>query len=70
MYGFDGRVLPQCSGDGRNIRPSVGGPVSYTHLANFHDPYACLKIAEGLAAYAEQNGLDSITELTGCVQEW
>ena len=25
MYGFDGRVLPQCSGDGRNIRPAVGG---------------------------------------------
>lgn len=48
----------------------AGAAAVQVGTANFHDPYACLKIAEGLAAYAEQNGLDSITELTGCVQEW
>ena len=38
--------------------------------ANFHDPFACIKIIEGLERFADSLGLNSITELTGTLQEW
>ncbi|MBQ9414076.1 MAG: dihydroorotate dehydrogenase [Clostridia bacterium] len=38
--------------------------------ATFHDPYASIKIIEGLQAFADSQRLSSITELTGAVQEW
>ena len=38
--------------------------------ANFHDPYACVKIIEGLEQYADSCGLGSITALTGTLEEW
>ena len=33
--------------------------------ANFTDPYACIKIRDGIARYMEQNGIYDIAELTG-----
>lgn len=38
--------------------------------ANFNDPFACIKIIEGLEGFAESLGLKSISELTGTVKEW
>lgn len=38
--------------------------------ANFHDPFACVKIIEGLEEFAKSLGLSSITELTGTLKEW
>ncbi len=38
--------------------------------ANFHDPFACVKIIEGLGNYTDSLGLKSITELTGTLSEW
>jgi dihydroorotate dehydrogenase (NAD+) catalytic subunit len=37
---------------------------------NFHDPFACIKIIEGLERFADSLGLNSITELTGTLKEW
>ena len=36
--------------------------------ALFTDPYAPVRIAEGLSAYLDKNGISSVTELTGKVQ--
>lgn len=36
--------------------------------ANFTDPYAPLKIIDGLESYLERNGISSITEIVGKVQ--
>ncbi len=36
----------------------------------FTDPYAPVKIAEGLTAYLEKNGIKSLSELTGGVCPW
>lgn len=36
----------------------------------FTDPYAPLKIAEGLSAYMEQHGIAALSELTGGIQPW
>ena len=36
--------------------------------ANFYDPSAAIKIANGLAAYCERHGLDSIEQLVGTVK--
>ena len=36
----------------------------------FSDPYAPVKIVEGLRNYLEEQGIDSITKLTGSVQPW
>lgn len=36
----------------------------------FSDPYAPIKIVEGLQAYLEEQGIDSISQLTGSVQPW
>lgn len=36
----------------------------------FTDPYAPIKIAEGLSNYMEENGIKSLSELTGGVRPW
>ena len=36
----------------------------------FIDPYAPVKIAEGLANYMDENGIQSFSELTGGVKPW
>lgn len=36
----------------------------------FTDPYAPVKIAEGLAKFMNENGVQSVSELTGAVQAW
>lgn len=36
----------------------------------FTDPYAPVKIAEGLAEFMDENGVQSVSELTGAVQAW
>lgn len=36
----------------------------------FSDPYAPVKINEGLNRYLDENGLKSVSELTGTVQPW
>ena len=36
----------------------------------FSDPYAPVKIVEGLRNYLEEQGIESITKLTGSVQPW
>ena len=38
--------------------------------ALFTDPYAPVKIAEGLAKFMDENGVQSVSELTGVVQAW
>ena len=36
----------------------------------FTDPYTPVKIAEGLAKFMDENGVQSVSELTGAVQVW
>ena len=36
----------------------------------FSDPYAPLKITEGLERYLDENGIANVSELTGGVREW
>jgi dihydroorotate dehydrogenase (NAD+) catalytic subunit len=36
----------------------------------FTDPYAPLKITEGLNSFLDENGIKSVTELTGTVKPW
>ena len=36
----------------------------------FSDPYAPIKINEGLNEYLDKNGIESITQLTGTVKPW
>lgn len=36
----------------------------------FRDPYAPVKIVEGLEQYLKENGIGSVTELTGGMEEW
>ncbi len=36
----------------------------------FSDPYAPVKIAEGLNAFLDKNGIKSVTELTGTIKPW
>lgn len=36
----------------------------------FTDPYAPVKIAEGLSGYLEKNGISSLSELTGGIRPW
>ncbi|MBQ3133126.1 MAG: dihydroorotate dehydrogenase [Clostridia bacterium] len=38
--------------------------------ANFRDPYAAIKVIEGMERFADEQGLSSITELTGTLNEW
>ncbi len=48
----------------------AGASAIQVGAANFRDPFAALKIVEGLEAYAQQQGLASVTELTGTLLEW
>ncbi len=48
----------------------AGAAAIQVGAALFRDPYAPIKIIEGLKAFAEEQGLSSISELTGTVQEW
>ncbi len=48
----------------------AGAAAIQVGAALFRDPYAPIKIIEGLEAFASEQGLKSITELTGSVQEW
>lgn len=48
----------------------AGASAIQVGTANFHDPFAMIKIMEGLEAFAGKAGLKSITELTGTLQEW
>ena len=48
----------------------AGAAAVQVGAANFRDPFAMVKIIEGLEAFAKQQGLNSITELTGTLQEW
>ena len=36
----------------------------------FSDPYAPIKIAEGVSRFLDDNGIASVTELTGTVKPW
>ncbi len=36
--------------------------------ANFTDPYATIKVIDGIGQYMEENGINSIKELIGCVE--
>lgn len=48
----------------------AGAAAIQVGAALFRDPYAPLKIIEGLKDFGEQQGLASISELTGTVEEW
>ena len=48
----------------------AGAAAVQVGTANFRDPMACVKIIDGLEAFAEQSGLSSVTELTGTLTEW
>lgn len=48
----------------------AGAAAVQVGAANFRDPFAMVKIIEGLEAFAEKQGLHSITQLTGTLQEW
>lgn len=48
----------------------AGASAVQVGTANFHDPYACVKIAEGLERFAASQGLSSVTGLTGTLKEW
>lgn len=48
----------------------AGAAAIQVGAALFRDPYAPIKIIEGLTAFANEQGLSSVTELTGTVEEW
>ena len=48
----------------------AGAAAIQVGAALFRDPYAPLKIIDGLKAFCEEQGLASVTELTGTVEEW
>lgn len=48
----------------------AGASALQVGAAMFRDPYAPLKIIDGLQAFMEQNGISSVSELTGGVQLW
>lgn len=48
----------------------AGASAVQVGTANFHDPFTCIKIIEGLEKFAESCGCKSISELTGTIQEW
>lgn len=35
---------------------------------NFHDPFATIKVIDGIEKYMKDNGIDKITDLVGCVK--
>lgn len=48
----------------------AGAAALQVGAAMFRDPYAPLKIIDGMQAFMEQNGISSVSELTGGVQLW
>ena len=48
----------------------AGAAAVQVGAANFRDPFAMVKIIEGLEAFAGQQKLQSIAELTGTLAEW
>ena len=36
--------------------------------ANFTDPYTTVKVIDGIGQYMKRNNIESISELTGCVE--
>ncbi len=48
----------------------AGASAIQVGAALFRDPYAPLKIIDGLKDFCEKQGLSSVTELTGTVEEW
>lgn len=48
----------------------AGASVIQVGAAIFADPFAPVKIAEGLEKYCEDNNLNRISEITGTVQPW
>lgn len=48
----------------------AGAAAVQVGTANFHDPYASVKIIEGLEALGEAQGLARIADLTRTLQEW
>ncbi len=48
----------------------AGAAAVQVGTANFRDPQAMIKIIEGLERFAGEQGLSSITELTGTLEEW
>lgn len=48
----------------------AGAAAVQVGAAGFRDPYACLRIVEGLERFAADSGLISIAELTGTLEEW
>lgn len=48
----------------------AGASAVQVGTASFRDPFACVKIIEGLEQYADSIGLKRIAELTGTLNEW
>lgn len=48
----------------------AGASAVQVGAANFRDPMAMPRIIEGLTAFAEAQGLSSVSELVGTAQEW
>lgn len=48
----------------------AGAAAIQVGAANFRDPFAMVKIIEGLKAFADEQKLSSIAELTGTLAEW
>ncbi len=48
----------------------AGASAIQVGAALFRDPYAPIKIIDGLKTFCEEQGLSSVTELTGTVEEW
>ena len=48
----------------------AGASAVQVGTASFRDPFACVKIIEGLERYADSIGLKRIAELTGTLNEW
>lgn len=48
----------------------AGASAVQVGTANFHDPYTCPKIIDGLRAYLDTAGISSVTKLTGALREW
>ncbi len=48
----------------------AGAKAVQVGTAIFTDPYAPVRIIEGLESYMEENNLNSLEEIVGTVQPW
>jgi len=46
----------------------AGSTAIMVGTANFNNPYACISVRYGIEAYMKENGIESISELTGAVK--